>query len=98
MNMGVMTERDAVIEIKFSTNDKGQLTSIVQSVKHDDYPEQKGRIRMDMLKASRCEAMEGGGLTFVEFSNFDMKGYFPMRMMNMFMGSAIAKSIPLLKK
>ena len=29
MNMGVMTERDAVIEIKFSTNDKGQLTSIV---------------------------------------------------------------------
>ena len=53
---------------------------------------------MDMLKASRCEAMEGGGMTFVEFSNFDMKGYFPMRMMNMFMGSAIAKSIPLLKK
>lgn len=29
MNMGVMTERDAVIEIKFSTNEKGQFTSIV---------------------------------------------------------------------
>ena len=29
MNMGVMTERDAVIEIKTSTNEKGQFTSIV---------------------------------------------------------------------
>lgn len=54
---------------------------------------------MEMLKASRCTAMEGGsGMTFLEFSNFDMKGYFPMRMMNMFMGSVIAKNIPILKK
>jgi hypothetical protein len=97
MNMGVMTDRDACIELKFNEVD-GVFTSIVQTIDHPDYPPVKGRIRMDILKASRCTSMEGGGLKFTEFSNFDMKGYFPMRMMNMFMGAAIAKSIPIFKK
>lgn len=52
---------------------------------------------MDMLKVSRCKEVNGG-LQVLEFSNFDMKGYFPMRMMNMFMGSIIAKSIPEMHK
>ena len=52
---------------------------------------------MDFLKASRCRDTDGK-LEILEFSNMDMKGYFPMKMMNMFMGSAIAKSIPELHK
>lgn len=97
MNMGLMTNRDALIEVNFSTNDKGELISIVQSIKRDSHPEVKGRIRMEMLKASRCRDTDNG-LEVIEFSNMDMKGYFPMKMMNMVMGSAIAKSIPDLHK
>ena len=52
---------------------------------------------MDIFKASRCRDVDGV-LHLLEFSNMDMKGYFPMKMMNMFMGSMLAKGIPELKK
>ena len=97
MNMGVMSDRDVVCEVKVQKEANGDFTSIAQSIKHPDYPEVKGRIRMDFLKASRCRDTDGK-LEILEFSNMDMKGYFPMKMMNMFMGSAIAKSIPELHK
>lgn len=97
MNMGVMSDRDVVCELKMQKEANGDYTSIAQSIKHPDHPEVKGRIRMDFLKASRCRDIDGK-LEILEFSNMDMKGYFPMKMMNMFMGSAIAKSIPELHK
>ena len=44
---------------------------------------------MDYFKVSKLWE-EGEDLRLVEFSNFNMKGYFPAKLINMMMGSAAA--------
>jgi len=67
---------------------------VIQSIKRDDImPEREGIIRMEFFKASMCE-QKGKDIHITEFSNMDMKGYFPVRLMNMMMGSMVSKMMP----
>jgi hypothetical protein len=65
---------------------------ITQTCQHKDYPERPGVIRMEMFKATMAE-QKGNDLHVLEFSNFDMKGYFPVRLMNMMLGSMVSKGM-----
>ena len=47
---------------------------------------------MDYFKVSKLWE-EGQDLRILEFSNFDMKGYFPARLINMMMASAGSKQL-----
>jgi len=47
---------------------------------------------MDFFKCSLVK-QEGEDLKLLEFSNFDMKGYFPARLINMMLGSAMITGI-----
>jgi hypothetical protein len=50
-----------------------------------------------MFKAMMLK-QEGEDLRIVDFSNMDLKGYFPVRIMNMMMGTIMGKGIPKLRK
>lgn len=63
-----------------------------ENVEHDDYPEQPGVVRMQMFKAVKVEQV-GNDVELTDFSSMDMKGYFPMRLMNMMIGSMMPKML-----
>jgi hypothetical protein len=65
---------------------------VISSIEHPDFPERKGIIRMEMFKASLVQ-QQGPDIKITEFSNFNMKGYFPMRLLNMVMASAVEKGL-----
>ena len=100
MSMPLMTERDCVIEVKIidipNDQDKGILCWC-KTITHEDYPEKKKPIRIDIFKATKCFDKDGS-LHILEFQNMDMKGWFPVSLFNMVIGSAMKKGIPDLMK
>ena len=92
MKMPLMTNRDLVLEGSLKKESDGSMMFISQSIPHSKYPETKDPIRMDMLKLSHFK-QEGDKVVGIEFSNMDMKGYFPTKMLNMVMGSMAGKGI-----
>jgi len=84
-----MTERELLLYIGPSTTPSGLKVVVVKSIDRDDFPVKKGVIRMDYYKVSKVWE-EGEDLRIIEFSNFNMKGYFPAKLINMTMGSAAA--------
>jgi hypothetical protein len=58
-----------------------------------DVPEVPGVLRMDMFITCklRQDPEKPDDLLLTEYSNFDMKGYFPSRIMNMVIGSIVPK-------
>ena len=57
-----------------------------KSAEHPDYPITKKAIRCDSYSASHMYD-DGPDLRFVEFAYFDLKGWFPTRLLNMFIGA-----------
>lgn len=90
--MPMMTERDNLMKMVKKTLPNGDQTVVISSIEHPDYPERKGIIRMEMFKASLVKQVDKD-ISITEFSNFNMKGYFPMRLLNMVMASAVSKGL-----
>lgn len=91
INFPMMSKRDAVIQMQ--TFECGEDMLIVSSsVKHKDYPEKEGIYRMVTVKASRIKNT-ADGVEGTDFNNSDLKGYFPTRLLNLAMGSAVSKGM-----
>ena len=88
----LMSPRDNLIKLTRHPQPDGKILYITQTTTHKDYPERDGIIRMDIFKATMAE-QKGPDLHVLEFSNFDMKGYFPVRLMNMMLGSMVSKGL-----
>ena len=88
--MPMMSERESLIHWKKRKLEDGRELTIFYSVERDDYPIDPKVIRIDMFQASLAKEV-GNDLHTTTMSQFDMKGYFPMRLMNMVMGSMMSK-------
>jgi len=65
---------------------------ITKNASHPDYPITDKVIRMDIYKATLAYDVEDA-LEAVEFSNFDMKGWFPVRLLNLVVGQMALKNL-----
>mmetsp|Transcript_40337 Transcript_40337/g.61553 ORF Transcript_40337/g.61553 Transcript_40337/m.61553 type:complete len:142 (+) Transcript_40337:583-1008(+) len=88
MKIPLMTDRESLIHFTMKKESDTVYQFVTESVERDDFPEKKGVIRMEMFKASRVE-QQGSDLKLLEFSNFDMKGSFPTRLINMMMAASV---------
>ena len=87
-----MTNRDVVLSMEMKNEEDGSILMLSQSITHDKYPEKKNLIRMEFLKISHFK-QDGENIVGKEFTNLDFKGYFPVKMLNMIMGSLAGKGI-----
>lgn len=92
MNMGMMSDRDQYVNKKVVENDDGTTSLSIQSVEGDKYPVNPGTVRIEMFKSQKLKQV-GDDLHVQDISSFDFKGYFPMRLMSMMMGSMMPKMI-----
>mmetsp|Transcript_11011 Transcript_11011/g.16702 ORF Transcript_11011/g.16702 Transcript_11011/m.16702 type:complete len:244 (-) Transcript_11011:15-746(-) len=86
--MPMMTDRDNLIELGKTQLPDGSYLFTNKSIDRDDYPPRKGCIRMDFFKCTMLKQV-GPDLSLIEFQYFDMKGYFPARLINMMMSAAV---------
>lgn len=90
--MPMMTERENLVYIDKKELDDGRTLSIARSVERPEYPRTKKAIRMDMFKASVFYEKDGD-LHLTEYSNFDLGGYFPQKLLNMVMANMMSKGM-----
>ena len=90
--MPMMTMRENLISMEKMDIDDGRVLFLIRSVEHPKYPITKEAIRMQFYKAS-CSKQVGDDLHVLEFSNFNMGGYFPTKLLNMVMANMMAKGI-----
>ena len=88
-----MSERDQVQSISFTEREDGKVLMVMNSVEHPDYPVTDAIIRIESFRATLMEDKEGGGSKTTTYSTMDMKGWFPMRLINMMIGSMVSKGI-----
>ena len=86
MKMTGMSERDCVVTFEKFDLDDGRSVFITKSIEHPDYPPSGKVIRLELYTASHAY-QDGDDVKMLEFSYFDMKGWFPARLMNMMIGS-----------
>ena len=77
---------------KIVENDDGTTSMNIESIEGDKYPITPGIVRIEMFKSQKIK-QEGDDLFVQDISSFDFKGYFPMRLMTMMMGSIMPKAI-----
>ena len=67
----------------------------IESVEHPDCPELPNVVRIEMFKSVKImESKENpADIEILDFSIMNMKGYFPVRVFNMMMGSILSKGI-----
>ena len=98
-----MSEREIVAKVINKEIDGGKKhLFIMHSIDRDDCPRSADRIRIDMFKGFLFEEIEGGVLS-IQLQQTNMKGHFPMRLMNMAISNAMRKQfkevmIPKLKQ
>ena len=90
--MPMMTERENLVYIEKKVLDDGRTLSIARSVDRPEFPRTKSSIRMDMYKASVFYEKDGD-LHLTEYSNFDLGGYFPTKLLNMVMANMMSKGM-----
>ena len=90
--MPLMTDRETLLKFKRMPRPDGSVLFSCNSVERDDVPHAKDAIRMEMFKMSHATQV-GPDMHLTEFSSFDMKGSFPMRLMNMVMGAMASKGM-----
>lgn len=90
--MPMMTERENLVEIEKQELADGRTLSIARSVERPEFPRTKSSIRMDMYKASVFYEKDGD-LHLTEYSNFDLGGYFPTKLLNMVMANMMSKGM-----
>lgn len=59
---------------------------IISAAEHPDYPVRADIIRMDVFDFTLLSE-EGGDLKMQKFQSFDIKGWFPVRLLNMLVGA-----------
>lgn len=89
LKMPMMSDRDNVVEM--ITKDMGDGNTYVQckSIERDDVPELPGVVRCFLfVRAFIRDSKEvENALDFTEITCFNMKGYFPGRLLNMIIAS-----------
>ena len=85
LKMTGMSEREALLSYEKYPQPDGKVLYITKNAEHQDYPITDKVIRMDIYKATLAYDVEDG-LGAVEFSNFDMKGWFPTKLLNFVLG------------
>ena len=92
LSLGLMSDRDQYINKKIVDNGDGTTSMIMHSVEGDKYPITPGVVRIEMFKSQKLKQV-GDDLFVQDISSFDFKGYFPMRLMSMMMGSMMPKAL-----
>jgi len=92
MKMSMMSDRDSVVSFEKFDLDDGRSVFITKSIDHPDYPVGGKVIRLEMYSASHIY-QEGNDVRMLDFSYFDMKGWFPMKLMNMMIGAMYAQQL-----
>ena len=89
---GFISDRDNVIHKTTKHLEDGSTLFTIESCDFD-VPEYPGVLRMDSFSTTklRQDPEKPEDLLVTEYSNFDMKGYFPGRIMNMVMSSMVPK-------
>ena len=95
-----VSDREVVIRKLDTWLDDGSLLYSIESV---DLPEEQPRkdyVRMEMFKTVlvKQDPESPDDLLVTEYSNMDMKGYFPPRIMNMMTGAILSKGYAKLRK
>jgi len=78
------SDRENLIEMTLHELDEKKFIYISKTVERDDVPVKAGCVRMEIFKATHVEQV-GEDIELTEFSNFDLKGYFPSSLFNMVM-------------
>lgn len=78
----MMSEREILMQSDVKEVGPGQELYLTHSVNRDDKPIKKGLIRMTLYDASLVE-QDGDDLKLIKYSNMDLGGYFPVRLLNM---------------
>lgn len=90
--MPLMTDRDMLILVKSTPQEDNTFLVSIKSIERDDVPVKPGCIRMDFNKISLVKQV-GPDLDIIEFSSMNMKGSFPVRLLNMTMGSMATQQL-----
>ena len=90
--MPMMTERENLVEQYKKDLGDGRTLFLSRSVDRPEFPRTKNAIRMDMFKASVFHE-EDGDLKLIEYSNFNLGGYFPTKLLNMVMANMMSKGM-----
>ena len=91
IKMPMMSERDNVMRIFFETRPDGSRFISCTTVDHPKCPIRPGVVRMHSVISaliSKSEEIENA-YNYTELDHFDMKGYFPARLMNMIIASSV---------
>jgi hypothetical protein len=92
---GFMSTRDNLVKKTMSKMPDGATLLTIKSTGGDEVPEQAGVVRIEMFKTQqyRQDPENPEDLLITDFTTMDMKGYFPMRIMNMMLGTMMPKSV-----
>ena len=89
------SDRDNVVKWTRIEQPDGSVVMQIESVDHPDCPEVPNVVRIEIFKSVKImESKENpADIEFMDFSIMNMKGYFPVRVFNMMMGSMMSKSM-----
>ena len=87
MKMSGMAARSACVKFDRSDLPDGSQYIIQKSIEHPDQPDDGKTIRMDIFSAAKAYPVENG-FAWKEYSSYNMKGWFPPRLMNMLIGAS----------
>ena len=91
--MPMMSQRDSVMKFKMDKlkgEHEGKIFFCMYTCDDNKYPPKKDVIRINMFQGFLFWA-DGNDSRALQFNTFNMGGYFPMRIMNMAMGSMLKK-------
>lgn len=97
---GFVSDRDNIVHKTEKDLGDGSTLMTIESANYGDIKEVPGVLRMEMFKTMkiRQDPEKPEDLLITDYSNFDMKGYFPARLMNMVIGSMLPKMEKQLRK
>lgn len=90
VGMPLMSDREAIFSVDILPEMAGKKRIIIKSVEHPDYPVKSNPVRMSFMKALELKQV-GDDMELEEFSQMNLGGYFPMRLLNMAIGSLLGK-------
>jgi len=96
IKMPMMSQRDNVAQMYTKPMDDGSTFVMSKSVERDDVPEVPNVVRMFLFIRSYIRPNKDSPadtIDYTEITHFNMKGYFPARLMNMVIASEAQKEI-----
>ena len=83
------SERDCVVQLDKLPQPDGRTLYVAYSTEQPDYPIKEKSIRMDLYRATMVKELGvENGISILEFSSFNIGGWFPPRLLNMMMGAS----------